>query len=103
MELANMIGDICNILNFEMKSLAIKDNQIAEVRQTYEDLKEESLNAMRDIEETRRKELMDLQGSFDKKHNRFKEYQVDMERLNSDLQLELESTRTQCTDLDKAL
>ena len=59
-ELVNMIGDITNILNFEIKNLEIKDSQYNDLKNAYDDLKRQSADEINYSEEMRRKELFEL-------------------------------------------
>jgi hypothetical protein len=67
-ELVNMIGDITNILNFELKNLELKDSQFHSLQGAYDDLKMQSTSEINDLEEKRRKELFEVQQSFEKKY-----------------------------------
>ncbi|CDW71802.1 UNKNOWN [Stylonychia lemnae] len=94
-EIATMIGDITNILNFELKNLEIKDQQYQELLNSYEELKMKSIQDLKHNEELRHQELQELQVNFEKKYQRFKEYQMDIEKINLELQQQIEVLRNE--------
>lgn len=48
-----------------------------------------------EIEGVRRQELGELQGNFERKYQRFKEFQQDIEKINCELQAQNEHVRGQ--------
>lgn len=90
-----MLGDITNILSYEIKSLTIKESQIAELQAELQQSREDHERRLLDQEALRQKELNELQVNFERKYQRFKEFQIDIEKINSELQEQNEHIRSQ--------
>jgi len=88
-----MVGDITNVLNFELKNVQLKDQQYQELLQQYDELKVLTADQLREGQEQRQQELMGLQQNFEKKYLRFKEYQMDIEKINLELQAQVDQLR----------
>ena len=95
LELVAMIGDITNILNFELKNCVIRDSQFTELQQTLAEVRDSYEERLRESEAHRKEELSELQGNFERKYQRFKEYQIDIERINQEMQEQNEAIRGQ--------
>eukprot|EP00347_Sterkiella_histriomuscorum_P005752 403355403 len=103
MELATMIGDITNILNFELKNLELKDSQYQELYDQLQEVKTQSDRDLRRNEELRVQELSEIQQNFEKKYLRFKEYQLDIEKINIELQAQMDSIRQENVQKEKQI
>jgi hypothetical protein len=95
LELASMIGDITNILHFELKSQTIKEAQVADLQQQLQEAHRDYEGRVEDQERRRQEELATLQGNFERKYLRFKEFQSDIEKINCELQAQNEHVRGQ--------
>ena len=58
--------------------------------QQYDELKVLTADQLREGQEQRQQELMGLQQNFEKKYLRFKEYQMDIEKINLELQTQVD-------------
>lgn len=85
-ELASMIGDITNILNFELKNQCIKESQLTDLQQQLSEARNDYDFKIEEQERLRKQELAELQGNFERKYQRFKEFQADIEKINCELQ-----------------
>jgi hypothetical protein len=94
-ELASMIGDITNILNFELKNQCIKESQVTELQHQLADARKDYDSRIEEQERLRKQELAELQGNFERKYQRFKEFQADIEKINCELQAQNEHIRGQ--------
>lgn len=90
-----MIGDITNILNFELKGLNIKEAQIIELQTQLTEARNDYEKRIDEQEALRKQELGELQGNFERKYQRFKEFQADIEKINCELQSQNEHIRGQ--------
>ena len=85
LELANLIGNITNALNFELKSAQIKNAQIHELQQQVENARMRSQSTIDQNQkdyETKRQEIED---SCTRKVQRYIDATNELERLNKDL------------------
>ena len=81
-----MIGDITNILNFELKNQCIKESQLTDLQQQLSEARNDYDLKIEEQERLRKQELAELQGNFERKYQRFKEFQADIEKINCELQ-----------------
>lgn len=95
LELASMIGDITNLLNFELKSHSLKEAQVTDLQEQLVNVRRDYDAKIEEIEGVRRQELGELQGNFERKYQRFKEFQQDIEKINCELQAQNEHVRGQ--------
>lgn len=95
LELASMIGDITNILHFELKSQSIKEAQVADLQQQLQEAHRDYEGKVEEQERRRGEELAALQGNFERKYLRFKEFQSDIEKIDCELQAQNEHVRGQ--------
>ncbi|TNV85656.1 hypothetical protein FGO68_gene10137 [Halteria grandinella] len=103
LELASLIGDITNILNYELKNSIIKESQFQELQQSLTDCRSEYEEKISQCEAQRMQELQDLQSNFERKYQRFKEYQIDIEKINLELQEQNQQIRSQIASKDNVI
>ena len=84
-ELCQVLGDITSVLLFDLKALDIKDQQIGDLQAEYDSFRTQTVSQIQQIEDHRRSELQGLQENFEKKYERFKDYQIDIEKINKEL------------------
>lgn len=85
LELANMIGNITNALNFEVKSAALKNNQIAELEMQVESARIRSQTAIEQNEMSYQSMRQEIEQACERKIQRFRELSVELEKVNKDL------------------
>ena len=60
LEVANMVGDIVNVVNFEVKKSELKEAEVREVGEKFEDMRRKCVEMEGEMEERRRNEMREI-------------------------------------------